>query len=168
MCSCDPGLPSNRSCPDVACEVERYTSEKGDGRGGGDGGDGEGGGEGRGGLILTLYDPWQIENALRGNGVWLTGIFENLRPPRFLHSCLFFLLFGPSWEKSHPMNNQRRGYDFSYFTIICILAGNCIFSHLLQISLQKCSILASWWNWSFVFKLDEKIQNKQTKVLSRL
>lgn len=44
VCSCDPGLPSNRSCPDVAREVERYTSEEEDGRGGGDGGDG---GEGR-------------------------------------------------------------------------------------------------------------------------
>lgn len=64
------------------------------GRGGegrdGDGGDGgargEGGREGMG-LILTLYDPWQIENALRGNGVWLTGIFEEPEPPWFLHYC---------------------------------------------------------------------------------
>lgn len=53
MCSCDPGLPSNRSCPDVMHKVERYTSKEGDGRDGEDGG-----GDGtEGGLILTLYDP---------------------------------------------------------------------------------------------------------------
>lgn len=60
------------------------------GRGGrdGDGGDGGAGGGREGmGLILTLYDPWQIENALRGNGVWLTGIFEEPETPWFLHYC---------------------------------------------------------------------------------
>lgn len=47
------------------------------GEGGRDAGGGVGEEEGEGGmgLILTFCDPWQIENALRGNGVWLTGIF---------------------------------------------------------------------------------------------
>lgn len=59
MCSCDPGLPSNRSCPDVAREVERYTSEEEDGRGGGDEGDGverRGGGVGVSSSLSVTLD----------------------------------------------------------------------------------------------------------------